>query len=334
MKPEFTKKPEFMQLAAEQKQNDPPLFAELLFFYLLHLVSALAAGVLISIPMVAWLFSGGRGQELLAVSGDSIAMLETFFTLLGEVPDWLSALMLASNSLLGVAAILYCKFYEKRGLRSMGLVRGHALRNYALGALFGAGSFLAVLGITAAFGGVSIGSMQPLEGLWPTLLMMLLTFVLQSAGEELLVRGYLMVSLSKRYRMALCIFVSSLVFAFLHVSNPGIQFLAFGNILLVGVVLGLYILLTGDLWGACGYHALWNFFQGNIFGLAVSGLDTGDSLFPVTVTGHDDLLTGGEFGLEGSLGATIVLLASLGVLVYLLSRRAPDIPPEESAPTE
>ena len=317
-----------MQLAAQEKQNGPPAFVELLYFYGVYLLSALAVGVLLSIPMVAWMFSGERGQQLIASGADSEAVLRQFFTLLQQTPDWLTAMILGSNALTGVAAILYCRRFEKRSVKSMGLIRGHAIRNYLVGGLVGAGSFTAALAITAAFRGVKVGPMQPLAGLWPTLLLMLVTFMLQSAGEELLTRGYLMVSLSKKNRMAFSIGISSLVFGLLHVGNPGIQFLAFVNIVLVGIILGLLVLLSGDLWAACGYHALWNFFEGNIFGVSVSGQTAGKSLFQVSVTGHDKLLTGGDFGLEGGLGTTLVLLATLAVLIYLLRRREPD-PVEE-----
>ena len=329
MRPEFTKKPAFMLEAAAQKRREFPLFLELLIFYVVFIAASTAIGIVLAIPVMLWLFSGSRVELLLQAAGSTSALLEQIFTLLGQMPGWMVALTLLANALLGVAAILYCKWFEKRKIRTLGLTGPHGLQSYLLGALFGAVSFAAVFALAAAFGGVTIRGMQPLAAIWPTLLMMLFAYVLQSAGEELLVRGYLMTSLSKRWRLPVCISVSSIVFALLHTGNFGFSFVAFLNIVLVGVVLGLTVLLSGDLWAACGYHALWNFVSGNVFGLSVSGLDSGDSLFAVEVTGGNALLTGGDFGLEGSLCATFVLLAELGVLVFLLSRRTPDPVPEE-----
>lgn len=329
MRPEFTKKPAFMLEAAAQKRREFPLFLELLIFYVVYIAATTAIGVVLTLPMMLWLFSGSRAELLLQAADSTGALIEQVFALLGQMPGWMTALMLLANALLGVAAILYCKWFEKRGIRTLGLTGPHALKSYLLGALFGAASFAAVFALTSAFGGVAISGVQPLAALWPTLLMMLCAYVLQSAGEELLVRGYLMTSLSKRYRLPVCIGVSSIVFALLHTGNFGFSAVAFINIVLIGVVLALTVLLSGDLWAACGYHALWNFVSGNVFGLSVSGIDSGDSIFTVEVTGYNTLLTGGDFGLEGSLCTTFVLLAELGVLVFLLSRRTPDPVPEE-----
>lgn len=326
MRPEFTRKPEFMQLAAEQKRRSFPLVAELLIFYLVHTVASLAMSIIVSVPMLIWLFSGEQAAQLMQAEAPA-SLMDTILRLLQQMPDWLAALIVACNALLGVAAILYCKCFEKREIRTLGLTGPHGARSYFLGAAIGAASFAAVFGLCAAFGGVAIRGVQPLQSLLPTLLLMLVVYVVQSAGEELLTRGYLMVSLSKRYRLPVCIGISSVVFALLHTGNYGVQPLALLNILLVGVVLALIVLLTGDLWAACGYHALWNFFQGNVFGLPVSGLGSASSLFSVEVTGYNQLLTGGDFGLEGSLSNTLILLAELGVLIYLLSRRQPEPDP-------
>lgn len=327
VKPEFTKKPEFMRLAAEQKQTDLPLLSELLRFFLVVLAGMMASVVLGSIPLTLWGLSGERGMRLLQAYMDGEDYIEVFLDIFAQMPLWLTAVIVAMNALLGVAAAIYCTRVEKRSLATMGLVRRHALSSYALGAVLGAVSFAATAGLACAFGGVSVTGMQPFAALWPTLLMMLFAYVLQSAGEELLLRGYLMTSLSQKLRLPACVCLSSILFGMLHGGNIGIQPLAFVNIALVGAVLGLYVLLTGDLWGACGYHALWNFIQGNIFGLSVSGMPAQNSLLTVEVRGHSELLTGGVFGLEGSLCATLVLLAELGVLIFLLYRR----PPEESS---
>lgn len=323
MKPEFTKKPEFMILAAEQKRNAPPMFLELLIFFAVYIIASLAIGLIGSVPMLIWLFGGGRSLALLEL-GSTNAMLDQVVNLLLNPPVWLQIVLLALSALLGLAAILYCTKFEKRSLRSMGLTRPHALRHYGSGALFGAVSFSAAFGLTALLGGVRLEGVNPLGSVWPMLLLMLAAFVVQSAGEELLLRGYFMTSLSKNARLPASIFVSSIVFGLLHISNPGAGPAAFANVALVGVVLGLYILLTGDLWGACGYHALWNFFQSSVFGISVSGIDLGTSLFRVSVTGQNKLLTGGEFGLEGSLCTTMILLVQIAALVWFLYRRPND----------
>ena len=324
MKPEFTKKPEFMHLAAREKSNQFTLFQEILNFFVVFLIATIAISLIGSIPMMFWFLSGERAATILAAGVNPNAMLEAFFRLYEQLPPAMTALIIALSGLLGVAAILYCRRFERRSVKSMGLTGPHALPSWLLGALLGALSFSAVAGMASAFGGISISGLRPLEGLLPTVALLFVAFVLESFGEELLVRGYLMVSLSVRQRLAASVALSSIVFGMLEVSNIGLQPLAYINVVLLGVVLALLVLLSGNLWSACGYHALWDFFRSCVFGLSDAEAEAEESLLQVSVTGHSSLLTGGYYGLTASLSATFVLLASIGILVFLLSRRTPD----------
>lgn len=77
---------------------------------------------------------------------------------------------------------------------------------------------------------------------------------------------------------------------------------------------GLYVIYTEDLWGVCGIRAAWNFAQGNIYGFRVSGQESSiGSLIRFSRHGSD-LFTGGAFGPEASIFATIV---ALGFIVFL-----------------
>ena len=58
-------------------------------------------------------------------------------------------------------------------------------------------------------------------------------------------------------------------------------------------MLAALYMLTRRLWAAIGLHAAWNFAQGGIYGVAVSGFEVGGLLRP-RMTGPD-LLTGGSF---------------------------------------
>ena len=66
------------------------------------------------------------------------------------------------------------------------------------------------------------------------------------------------------------------------------------SIILVGVLMALYMLKTDNIWGVASLHGAWNFTQGNLVGVAVSGQNAGDSLlrFP-TKSGVPDWLSGG-----------------------------------------
>ena len=67
--------------------------------------------------------------------------------------------------------------------------------------------------------------------------------------------------------------------------------------LVVGLFFGLAYLKTGSLWFPIGFHAAWDFCQGCIFSLPVSGAKV-FRLLDVGITGSP-LVTGGAFGGEG-----------------------------------
>jgi len=101
--------------------------------------------------------------------------------------------------------------------------------------------------------------------------------------------------------------------------NPGIHPLAFANLFLAGLLLGINYIYSRNLWFSFLFHLSWNFFQGPILGFRVSGL----SLPPLLVAEPkgDLFITGGEFGLEGSILITIVSVITLCVLGLILEKK-------------
>ncbi len=69
---------------------------------------------------------------------------------------------------------------------------------------------------------------------------------------------------------------------------------------------------------------MWNFAQGNIFGVSVSGMDIMASVFSFAPTNEGELINGGTFGLEGGLAVTIVLI--LATIAVLLVKAKPVTP--------
>jgi len=136
----------------------------------------------------------------------------------------------------------------------------------------------------------------------------LIFFILAGFGEELFFRGYPFQTLVESIKAPAAVVIMSVVFSAAHSMNPNISTLALLNIFLAGVWLSIAYLKTRTLWLPAGLHISWNFFQGTIFSYPVSGqvLD-GRSLFDTSISGPP-LLTGGEFGPEGGLITTVVLI--------------------------
>ena len=82
-----------------------------------------------------------------------------------------------------------------------------------------------------------------------------------------------------------------------------------------GVLLGAAYVVTQRLWFPIGMHIAWNFSEGSVFGMQVSGNSTASSLVRGSLTGSN-LLTGGAFGPEASIAAVTVCLAVAILLLY------------------
>ena len=134
-------------------------------------------------------------------------------------------------------------------------------------------------------------------------------FTIVSLNEEIAIRGYILHNLSSSFNKYVALIISSLVFMIMHLGNPNIGILPLVNLFLAGIFLGIYTIHKNNLWFPIGAHLTWNYLQGPIFGFEVSGNKI-NSLFEQKPNGHE-LLTGGNFGFEGSIILTLFLMISI-----------------------
>lgn len=130
--------------------------------------------------------------------------------------------------------------------------------------------------------------------------------------EELLFRGYPFQRLW-RWKPWVAIIGVSIIFAVLHGWNVAVTPLALFNIFLGGVLLSLAYVRYERLWFPIGLHFGWNMLSGPVLGYPVSGYVPEESLLRVTGSGPE-LLTGGRFGLEGSVWITVVEVTAIAFL--------------------
>ncbi|HYC91475.1 MAG TPA: CPBP family intramembrane glutamic endopeptidase [Thermoanaerobaculia bacterium] len=145
-------------------------------------------------------------------------------------------------------------------------------------------------------------------------------YVPAAIHEELLFRGYGFQKLHRWNRAVALIFVA-LLFAALHYGNAAVSWLGLANIFLGGILLGLAYERYGRLWFPIGLHLAWNVMSGPILGHEVSGYESMATVF--VERGHGSLLlTGGDFGIEGSIWMTVTEAAAIVLLLPSIRKRS------------
>ncbi len=242
----------------------------------------------------------------------------------------LNLLLNSSTSL--VAALLVgwlCgKYLENLPFRALGAwFTRNWLKDFSLGILLGAFSVSLAVLTAFAFGGLSfrLNETNGESAILLTLGISLVVFIAGAAFEEILFRGYLFQTLVRADLAWLAMALTALFFSVVHLGNPSATYLSTFNTALAGVWFGLAYLKTRTLWFVFGLHLAWNWFQGAIFGIEVSGI-TSLTTAPLLreIDGGPAWLTGANYGIEGGIVCTIALLVSI-----LLIWRLPILKPTE-----
>lgn len=135
--------------------------------------------------------------------------------------------------------------------------------------------------------------------------------------EEILIRGIVFRIIEEKLGSYIALLISALIFGGLHLFNPHATLVsAFCIAIEAGLLLGAAYIYSRSLWLPIAIHFSWNFMQSGIFGAITSGNDNTGSLLTTNITGAE-LLTGGEFGPEGTIQATIFCLIATGIFMYL-----------------
>ncbi len=215
-----------------------------------------------------------------------------------------------------VPVFLFRKFVDRRSLASLGFGFSREFRGDLLAGLaWGVGLITLVFLILRSAGWVAVTELQ-LPGV--PFAVMIAVAIMVAVGEEVLLRGYVLSNLMTSMNKYVALLVVSLLFSATHLFNPSISIPGLLNIILAGLLLGIYYVHRRNLWFPIGLHYSWNLFQGAFYGSQVSGV-TVESVLTVVPTGHE-LLTGGPFGFEASLVTTAVLTLAT-VVIHLAYRR-------------
>jgi uncharacterized protein len=208
---------------------------------------------------------------------------------------------------------LYVRIMEKRAVTELSGQR--AVRELGLGFALGAVLFSVTVAILGALGVFQITGNNG----WLIMLAILPASILSGVLEEVLIRGIVFRVLEKSLGSWIALGISAVVFGLLHLFNPGATLLNAAAISIeAGVLLAAAYMLTRRLWFCIGIHIAWNFTQGGIFSVAVSGGQS-KGLLQSKMVGPD-WLTGGIFGAEASVVA-LVVCAAAGIILMTAAVR-------------
>lgn len=280
-----------------ERQKGIPAWISIVIYLVLFFVFIT---VLSTVIFVAFKLPAGTG----GVGGFSLLQLTV-----GQLATLVSAFL---------SAIFVLRYLDHRPFSDLGFsLKGRgkdllfglwvAVALYGIG--FGCSLGLGVVTVT----GVQFEPMQLLGGFC--------FFVLVSVSEELMVRGYILGRMLRtRMNKFAALFLSSVLFAGMHLLNPNIALLPMLNLVLAGMLLGVSYLYTRNLWFPISLHLFWNWLQGPVLGYEVSGNQLTTSLLKLHLSG-EPLISGGAFGFEGSILCTGLMVAFTGLIIWWIERR-------------
>jgi membrane protease YdiL (CAAX protease family) len=220
-----------------------------------------------------------------------------------------------------LAYLILVKWIERRWLSELSpsILVPHVL----IGILAGALLFGGIVGVLWLLGSYHVTAFNPHPDWLPQVLMVGLG---AGIGEEIVFRGALFRIVEEGLGTWIALFVSALLFGFLHANNPGATLWSSAAIAIeAGLLFGMLYHVTRSLPVCMGLHASWNVMQGVVFGIPVSG--TRADGFLVSHRTGPDWLSGGAFGAEASVVALTLCSLVTIALVAIALRSGTIVPP-------
>ncbi len=230
-----------------------------------------------------------------------------------DIKNIISSIAIAVAAL--ISYITLFRFYEKRKIVEFSLKCFG--RNAAIG-LF-TGFVLQSLVILVIFieGGYSILKTNPVSFILPGFAIALSSAIF----EEILFRGILFRLIELRFGSIIAIIMSAVIFGLMHLANKNSSLYSAVSIAIqAGILLAAAYIYSKNLWLPIFLHFAWNFAEAGIFGAVISGNQIDESLFTSKFSGSMRL-TGGSFGPENSLQATIFCLIAALIFLWMAKKQ-------------
>jgi len=211
------------------------------------------------------------------------------------------------------ASMVMLRVVDRRPLAALGFaLEPRAVRDSVVGFLIGGAILGGTVGVLAMAGTVRwVADDGTAADYAATLALALGSFAVAAAAEEVMFRGYAFQAMVQGMGAWPAVLLSSALFALFHGANPNVNGLGLANIFLAGIMLAVAYLRTRSLWFATAVHLGWNWVMSALLDFPVSGLQLDTPLYSVRQMGGA-WWTGGAFGPEAGIPATVLVLAATG----------------------
>lgn len=250
-----------------------------------------------------------------------LGMLYMTLTGSGDMPPWMTVVVFSAVIfIIG----LWVRFKEGRRFSTLGFSQPRRAPAKILRGV-GGGLLAAMVSLTVLVmlgqGTIAWNGNMLTATDWLMIVAWIGIYAVQSSSEEIAVRGFATQAYARRFGLIAALVMQGILFAALHSGNDGFDALPILNLFLVSIMLGCWMVADGGLWGTCAFHATWNWSLSKLFGTAMSGQGGGSGIFIVTPANDgNDVLTGGQFGIEGSVIVSVVLIVAIACLAKPVRR--------------
>lgn len=261
--------------------------------FLILLLPSLLPTIVI-LRLFGWLFPGSGGESLTSPI-NIVFMIGLAFSIL-------------------IASYITLRWIDKRPYELLGLNFSlYGIYEFLIGCATGFSNLIVIVLFLTLLGYLEITWAGINSLVMQTIFIYALVFAGGAAIEELINRGYIFQVLYEGTRMWIAVFTTSIIFSIVHMFNQHWSMAGALFLFIHGLLYAVVYLKTRSLWTSIGVHWSWNFIQGPILGIPVSGSAITKSLFNAQTHGMD-IFSGGQFGVEGSIFSSLI---SLGFVVFV-----------------
>ena len=214
--------------------------------------------------------------------------------------------------------VLYCKKLNKIKLDKIGIDKN--LKTFLKGIFLGVLSLTFIIIILIIFGGIKLNGVNHNMN-YLFFILYLFGYLIQSAMEEVICRGYILHRLKERIPIVFALLISTLFFTIGHFSSLFSEGILLGiigiiNLFLISLIWVTTTLKDNNIYSAIGFHFIWNFALFNIIGLNLSGIESTNSIFKFSTI--NSFLTGSSYGIESSIVTTVIL----SIVLFIIRRKS------------